>query len=756
MAKRLVEPEYDVYKVDEVDLVLERDFYIVGNATITSSEIAANIFMQFWKENLLNVQEQMSVMLLSQSNKVIGMYQHSKGAINATTMDIQLISAVAVKSLAKGVIVAHNHPSGNLTPSDADKKMTQMLKKALELFNINLIDSLIITSDNSKYYSLLDSGMMESGGMLFADGGVMTQNDYDYYYLYAMNNNEGEAEWVQTKIGKTPEEDMGYWDNYCYAKESDLQPKSGRYAGYYWVLLTDEQNPIGYWHKLEDGGNILDNSKQKTLEELDRRKNELIKKAEPLIAKKKKLYSNVDIESPMSADEKKLIKDINDLLSEANQIVMDKRKIIKGGYMADGGQASILGFKKGDIVIHEATWAQRPQPLYEVIEIAGFSRPTFSGKEVNILKLKDLKTGRIFTESENRLDHKSKFKDGGYMASGGKIKEPKPQMISEAYELGRLAFLSGKKNIPFYDKALSDLIKSKGGSSKTYIDYSDSWSKGYLYEMLEEEDKLTGEREGERKAGMDEYFKMGGKVTFKDKVYMADGGQASILGFKKGDIVIHEATWAQRPQPLYEVIEIAGFSRPTFSGKEVNILKLKDLKTGRIFTESENRLDHKSKFKDGGYMASGGKIKEPKPQMISEAYELGRLAFLSGKKNIPFYDKALSDLIKSKGGSSKTYIDYSDSWSKGYLYEMLEEEDKLTGEREGERKAGMDEYFKMGGKVTFKDKVEAIKSKLLEYKKVPLKVRKDYGETFSPNEAEDSAKRIAGSMVAKGKIKNKK
>jgi hypothetical protein len=88
-------------------------------------------------------------------------------------------------------------------------------------------------------------------------------------------------------------------------------------------------------------------------------------------------------------------------------------------------------------------------------------------------------------------------------------------MIREAYELGRLAFLSGKKNIPFYDKALSDLIKGRGGSAKTYIDYSDSWSKGYLYEMFEDEDKLTGEREGERKAGMDE-MAMGG--------YMAKGG----------------------------------------------------------------------------------------------------------------------------------------------------------------------------------------------------------------------------------------
>jgi len=74
-----------------------------------------------------------------------------------------------------------------------------------------------------------------------------------------------------------------------------------------------------YLNESEDPSEII--------KELDRVKNDLIKRVDVLIAKKKKLYSNVDIESPMSADEKKLDKDIADLFSEIQEIIQKKRKI---------------------------------------------------------------------------------------------------------------------------------------------------------------------------------------------------------------------------------------------------------------------------------------------------------------------------------------------------------------------------------------------------------------------------------------------
>jgi DNA repair protein RadC len=71
-------------------------------------------------------------------------------------MDVQMISGMALKSLAKGVIIAHNHPSDNTQPSDADTRITKQLKEGLKLFNILLVDSLILTENN--YRSFADEG----------------------------------------------------------------------------------------------------------------------------------------------------------------------------------------------------------------------------------------------------------------------------------------------------------------------------------------------------------------------------------------------------------------------------------------------------------------------------------------------------------------------------------------------------------------------------------------------------------------------
>jgi DNA repair protein RadC len=65
---------------------------------------------------------------------------------------------MAVKSLSKGVIIAHNHPSGNIQPSEADKKITEQMKEALQLFNIKLLDSLILTENN--YLSFANMGIL--------------------------------------------------------------------------------------------------------------------------------------------------------------------------------------------------------------------------------------------------------------------------------------------------------------------------------------------------------------------------------------------------------------------------------------------------------------------------------------------------------------------------------------------------------------------------------------------------------------------
>lgn len=128
------------------------------NDKIMNSDDVVNILRKIWEEDTMNAYEQAYVLFMNKNNKVIGYYHHSNGGIDGTIMDVQMISGMAVKSLAKGVIIAHNHPSGNATPSPADNQVTKQLSEALKLFNIQLLDSIILTEKS--YLSFANEGLI--------------------------------------------------------------------------------------------------------------------------------------------------------------------------------------------------------------------------------------------------------------------------------------------------------------------------------------------------------------------------------------------------------------------------------------------------------------------------------------------------------------------------------------------------------------------------------------------------------------------
>ena len=177
--------------VPEVDLTLERSIEYENAPKISSSAVAVRVFRDFWDKERMNVQEQFYVMLLTRNNKVLSIYHQGKGGISSTIADVELTAAVAVKALASAVIVAHNHPSGELKFSDADIKLTKKLKTALQTLNIDLLDSLVITEKS--YISMMDEGKMSSfdmGGNLFARGGGVDQdptNILNYKNPYEVN-----------------------------------------------------------------------------------------------------------------------------------------------------------------------------------------------------------------------------------------------------------------------------------------------------------------------------------------------------------------------------------------------------------------------------------------------------------------------------------------------------------------------------------------------------------------------------------------
>jgi DNA repair protein RadC len=122
---------------------------------IRSSKDVADIFQPLLSDLL---HEEFWILFLNRSNKVINRMKLSQGGISGTVTDIRIVMKNAIECLASGIIVCHNHPSGNLNPSDSDSKITQKIKEAGVLMDIQLLDHLIISDKD--YYSFADNGML--------------------------------------------------------------------------------------------------------------------------------------------------------------------------------------------------------------------------------------------------------------------------------------------------------------------------------------------------------------------------------------------------------------------------------------------------------------------------------------------------------------------------------------------------------------------------------------------------------------------
>ena len=97
-------------------------------------------------------------MYMNRNNRVLGVYPLSEGGLTGTVADIRLILGIALKVAATGIILCHNHPSGNLKPSQADIQLTQRVREAGKLLDIPLIDHLII-SPVCEFMSFSDEGL---------------------------------------------------------------------------------------------------------------------------------------------------------------------------------------------------------------------------------------------------------------------------------------------------------------------------------------------------------------------------------------------------------------------------------------------------------------------------------------------------------------------------------------------------------------------------------------------------------------------
>lgn len=102
--------------------------------------------------------EQFFILLLNRSNHILKHIQISKGGVAGTLVDAKLVFKPAIEELASAVILCHNHPSGNLQPSQSDKDLTKKIKEAGKVLDISVLDHLIFTNDG--YLSFADEGLM--------------------------------------------------------------------------------------------------------------------------------------------------------------------------------------------------------------------------------------------------------------------------------------------------------------------------------------------------------------------------------------------------------------------------------------------------------------------------------------------------------------------------------------------------------------------------------------------------------------------
>jgi DNA repair protein RadC len=150
--------EKTLFEVAEIHLSYNPKVKASQRPKIESSKDAEKVLRQTWNSETIELVEHFRVLLLNRANKVLGILEVSQGGIAGTVADPKVIFACALKAAASGIILAHNHPSGNLTASQADIDLTKKLSMGGKLLEISVLDHIILTPEG--YLSFADEGLL--------------------------------------------------------------------------------------------------------------------------------------------------------------------------------------------------------------------------------------------------------------------------------------------------------------------------------------------------------------------------------------------------------------------------------------------------------------------------------------------------------------------------------------------------------------------------------------------------------------------
>lgn len=126
---------------------------------IVNSKEAFAVLISLYDKDIIEYQEQFFLLLLNKANFVLGWIKLSTGGTSGTVVDAKVIFTLALKTNASSIILCHNHPSGNIRPSDRDVTLTKTIVSCSQFMDIKLLDHLIVSNDDH-YFSFADDGLI--------------------------------------------------------------------------------------------------------------------------------------------------------------------------------------------------------------------------------------------------------------------------------------------------------------------------------------------------------------------------------------------------------------------------------------------------------------------------------------------------------------------------------------------------------------------------------------------------------------------
>jgi DNA repair protein RadC len=147
------------FEVTEVTTTYKPAFKVSERPQILSPNDLHFYMMQYEPmQEIINYKEIFVAIYVNQNSNILSIQKIGEGGLTATSVDVRIIMQSALLQCATGLFLVHNHPSGQLRPSQADKALTQQIKQAAGLFNINILDHVIITED--RFYSMFEENQI--------------------------------------------------------------------------------------------------------------------------------------------------------------------------------------------------------------------------------------------------------------------------------------------------------------------------------------------------------------------------------------------------------------------------------------------------------------------------------------------------------------------------------------------------------------------------------------------------------------------